>query len=175
MKELKFIKKVVDDHFEIDSGSKSQKTAYFLARSLAYCFGQEYTKASLGATGKVFGNRDHATVLHSRRRKDVYLASFPEFKEAMNKLRPKMELYFNGIDLPEAPSELNDYLDLRLTLDVYEKENKELKRKLAVYENPKLIKLLERLDEKGQNEAFERLEPFVIMYNNRVHYKHLTA
>jgi chromosomal replication initiation ATPase DnaA len=46
---------------------KTRKREFVIGRQLCHYLSKKYTKTSLAIIGKRFGNKDHATVLHSNR------------------------------------------------------------------------------------------------------------
>lgn len=48
-----------------DMKSKSRKRPIVIARQIAMYFIRKYTKTTLKQIGKMFGNRDHSTVIYS--------------------------------------------------------------------------------------------------------------
>ncbi len=60
-------------------------------RQLAMYLARELTSESLPAIGRRFGGRDHTTVLHAWRRIEERLASDPTTREAVHKLRCRLE------------------------------------------------------------------------------------
>jgi chromosomal replication initiator protein len=60
-------------------------------RQLAMYLARELTSESLPAIGRRFGGRDHTTVLHAWRRTEERLASDPTTREAVHKLRCRLE------------------------------------------------------------------------------------
>ena len=65
------VKKILEkvcDHFQISEAqiqSKSRKQEIVIARQISMYLSKKYTDSSFSHIGKVIGNRDHATVLHS--------------------------------------------------------------------------------------------------------------
>jgi chromosomal replication initiator protein len=60
-------------------------------RQLAMYLARELTSESLPAIGRRFGGRDHTTVLHAWRRIEKRLATDPTTREAVHKLRSRLE------------------------------------------------------------------------------------
>jgi chromosomal replication initiation ATPase DnaA len=63
--------RIVCDHFHLQTGALKSATRFrkiARPRQMAMTLAREVTDASLPAIGKMFGGRDHTTVLHARRR-----------------------------------------------------------------------------------------------------------
>lgn len=61
---LREVKSFIDEYFDLDSGKDTRKHDYVFARYVGFYLSRNYTKKSLSQIGRVFGGRDHATVLN---------------------------------------------------------------------------------------------------------------
>lgn len=91
------IQRVVSDHFNLPVeklSSKTRKRNIVVARQLAIYFCKNMTDLSLKEIGRHFGERDHATVLHSIKTIRDLIQFEPMFIETVTKLEHKLE---NGL------------------------------------------------------------------------------
>jgi len=67
------------DECELSSARRS--TRFSRPRHIAIYLARHVTPHSLPAIGRLFGNRDHSTVLNALQRIDEYLAEHPQAKD----------------------------------------------------------------------------------------------
>ncbi|MHB8657486.1 MAG: chromosomal replication initiator protein DnaA [Solirubrobacteraceae bacterium] len=87
------IQRAVATHFgmsvgELTSATRTARTAW--ARQLAIHLSRELTNTSLPATGRAFGNRSHATVLHACKRVAERTATDPKAEAELAQLRSQL-------------------------------------------------------------------------------------
>ncbi len=88
------IQTIVCEHFGISLeklNSKSRKREILNARQMAIYFAKKMTNLSLKEIGRHFGDRDHATVLHSINTVKDYMQFEPMFMDTVLKLEHKIE------------------------------------------------------------------------------------
>jgi chromosomal replication initiator protein len=91
------IQKIVSEHFDLTVEKivgKNRKRNIVVTRQLAIYFSKKMTDLSLKEIGKHFGDRDHATILHSIKTVKDLMQFEPMFIETVNKLEHKLE---NGL------------------------------------------------------------------------------
>jgi len=78
------IVEIVSKHYGVEPravNGKSRKREVVMARQLAMYFAQKYTHMPASRIGKLIGQRDHSTVLHSIAKIDDRLSIEPKFRE----------------------------------------------------------------------------------------------
>ncbi|HEB61700.1 MAG TPA: chromosomal replication initiator protein DnaA [Bacteroidetes bacterium] len=88
------IQKIISDFFNIpieQITGKSRKRNIVIARQLGIYFSKQMTSYSLKQIGSQFGNRDHATVLHSIKTVNNLMDTDTLFAETVAKLEHKLE------------------------------------------------------------------------------------
>ncbi len=88
------IQKIISDFFNIPMTQitgKSRKRNIVIARQLGMYFSKQMTNFSLKAIGNQFGNRDHATVLHSIKTVNNLIDTDTLFAETVAKLEHELE------------------------------------------------------------------------------------
>jgi chromosomal replication initiator protein len=88
------IQKIISDFFNIPIDKitgKTRKRNIVLARQLGIYFSKKMTDCSLKEIGSQFGNRDHATVLHSIKAVNNLLDTDTLFTETVAKLEHKLD------------------------------------------------------------------------------------
>lgn len=91
------IQKIVSEHFDLTVEKivgKNRKRNIVVTRQLAIYFSKKMTDLSLKEIGRHFGDRDHATILHSIKTVKDLMQFEPMFIETVNKLENKLE---NGL------------------------------------------------------------------------------
>ena len=63
--------------------SKSRKRDYVTARQVSMFFAQKYTKMPASRIGKLVGNRDHSTVIHSCEKVEQRMRVDKDFSEEL--------------------------------------------------------------------------------------------
>jgi len=89
------IQEVIIRYFSLkeqDLMSKSRKKDISIARQMAMYFCQEYTDLSLKNIGKIFGNRDHTTVIHAVRTVKSKINSELGYKETINQIKRELKV-----------------------------------------------------------------------------------
>lgn len=87
------IQRVVSAHFNIpESEMKSDRRARRIARprQVAMYFARDLTRHSLPSIGRMFGNRDHTTVLHAIRSITVLKDSDRDIHESVNAIKEQL-------------------------------------------------------------------------------------
>ncbi|HST55622.1 MAG TPA: chromosomal replication initiator protein DnaA [Solirubrobacteraceae bacterium] len=74
---------------ELLSSTRSARIAW--PRQMAMYLARELTGESLPAIGRLFGGRDHTTVLHAWKRTQARIASDPESRKAVQSLRSRLD------------------------------------------------------------------------------------
>ncbi len=67
MNDLFLIKRIIEDHYNVNLSSKSRKRDIVAARQVAHYLACKLTKCSLAEIGAEIGGKNHATVLYSKR------------------------------------------------------------------------------------------------------------
>ena len=92
---IDFIQKTVCEYFSVSSDKlreKTRKRAVVQARQLSMFLAKQFTKNSLKVIGKLFGGRDHSTVIHSCQAVRDLMDTDKEFKDAVQDLQKKIQL-----------------------------------------------------------------------------------
>jgi chromosomal replication initiation ATPase DnaA len=85
------IKKIIQDESGIDNILKnSRKRSYVDARRIFYHILRNYHYLSLDKIGKLCGNRNHATILHSLRDVDFLIKSDPDIASLFNRVSDRV-------------------------------------------------------------------------------------
>ena len=85
------IKKIIQDESGIDNILKnSRKRSYVDARRIFYHILRNYHYLSLDKIGKLCGNRNHATILHSLRDIDFLIKSDPDIASLFNRVSDRV-------------------------------------------------------------------------------------
>ena len=78
------VKTIIKDYFKItdqDLDLKTRARDIVEKRQIAHYFAKCYTTRSLATIGRMIGNKDHATVLHSCKVVSNYYETDPEFRK----------------------------------------------------------------------------------------------
>lgn len=84
------IQKAVCAHYEIpleEMQSQRQQRLIARPRQIAMYLAKQMTPHSLPAIGRMFGNRDHSTVIHAVRKVESLRASDPQIERAISRIR----------------------------------------------------------------------------------------
>lgn len=72
--------------FKSDMTSKSRKGPFVKGRQIAHYLIMKHTKMSLTDTGKIFGGRDHSTVIYSVNTVNDLMDTDKKYKDLVNKI-----------------------------------------------------------------------------------------
>lgn len=91
------IDKIISDKlnvpiFRMKSGDRSKKREEVVARQIAMWWRKNNTKQSLSEIGKIYGGRDHATVLHSKKTIDDLISIDKKFRQMIDEIISLVEL-----------------------------------------------------------------------------------
>jgi chromosomal replication initiator protein len=95
---LDFIKGLVAEHFDVPVeklGGKTRKRQFVIARQLSMYLAKNLTDKSLKAIGKMFGGRDHSTVIYSIKTVQDLMETDLVFKDTVAELEKKIRLTLN--------------------------------------------------------------------------------
>jgi chromosomal replication initiator protein len=84
------IQKAVADHFQLkvsDLKSEKRLKTLMLPRQLAIYLSRDMTKSSYPEIGKLFGGKDHSTVIHSVKKIDRILAQDPDLRNVLESIK----------------------------------------------------------------------------------------
>ena len=164
--ELNFIKEVVEQVFNIEDISvKKQTNHYVQARSVYYQIARETTTYSTPIIGGLM-NRDHATVLHSKKVFDSYkddpffntcYATCKKVCEAREKKQPDEVLQL----FKDSESILKELENLKTLNELLSNENKNLIRGLKHYRE--YFTILNGLTDQQIEMGKERLKSYASM------------
>lgn len=85
----------VCNHYHVTAAninSKSRKRDFVQARQICMYFAQKYTKMPASRIGKLIGNRDHSTVIHSCNTVERKLSTSKEFQQEMTEIEKEFKL-----------------------------------------------------------------------------------
>lgn len=108
MEKLQRIKKYVDQCAGYDISTRSRKADAVLYRTLFFKLATDNTHKTLSDIGKVV-NRDHATVLHARKKLFDYLMSIPDY----SKLYDIYKIDYLGQKITEQYQNIEQYNKLK--------------------------------------------------------------
>jgi chromosomal replication initiator protein len=80
----------VADHFQLkvsDLKSEKRLKTLMLPRQLAIYLSRDMTKSSYPEIGKMFGGKDHSTVIHSVKKIDRILAQDPDLRNILESIK----------------------------------------------------------------------------------------
>ncbi len=89
------IQRTVADYYDLDVdklSSSTRRRQVVLARQISMFLVKEYTDQSLKAIGRMFGNRDHSTVLYSIKTVKDLMETNDEIKKALAELERKIRI-----------------------------------------------------------------------------------
>jgi chromosomal replication initiator protein len=92
---IDYITKIVCEFFKVDENNvreKNRKKEVVTARQIAMFLSKKLTRSSLKTIGLHFGGRDHSTVIHAYNSIDKLMSNDINIKDAVDKLRNKIEL-----------------------------------------------------------------------------------
>jgi chromosomal replication initiator protein len=89
------IQRTVADYYDLDVeklASATRRRQVVLARQISMFLVKEYTDQSLKAIGRMFGGRDHSTVLYSIKTVKDLMETNDEIKKALGELERKIRI-----------------------------------------------------------------------------------
>jgi chromosomal replication initiator protein len=87
------IRKEVANHFRVSEDllmKDTRKREVIKVKHIAMCLCREYTRLSLAQIGMIFGDRDHASVLHACRSVNNQADIYKCYREGLDELRLKL-------------------------------------------------------------------------------------
>lgn len=104
--------RIVANHFQLDVEdikTQSRKREVLLPRQIAMYFCKEYTAVSLRGIGSRFGDKHHATVLHSYKTINNLIDTDKRVRLLVADIREKVSKLFKEINVDEPVFQQNDF------------------------------------------------------------------